>query len=111
MLLLWLMRPLVDVADKTGRPLPSTIRAKLLQITQYYGIDALPDGEDAAALVGWLSDLVNACEAHDDVLDAALRRAESDAEKERLVAEFLEEVEVPHFRERAKARLKKAEHQ
>ena len=98
---------LSNVAASTGRPLPSDTRVKLLRIAQYYGINALPDGEDAAALVGWLSDIVNGCEERDDVLEAALRRAESDAEKERLVAEFLDEVEVPHFRERAKARLKK----
>ena len=96
---------LSNVAASTGRPMPSETRTRLSQIAQYYGVDPLPEGEDAAALVHWLSDIVDACEARDKELSTAFRRAESQAEKERLVAEFLEEVDVPHFRERAKARL------
>ncbi len=102
-----LLRALVDVAASTGRSMPTSTGRSLQRVAQFYGMDPLPEEEDSAALVVWLDDLARDCGVRFDHLRCAVRRAETAAEKERLVAEYIESVSIPYFKEQAKDALRR----
>jgi tetratricopeptide (TPR) repeat protein len=104
--LLKLLCDLVRVTATTGQAMPPRAEVALSRAKQFYGFDDSPEGDLAAEAV-----LVEGL-AHDasvlfDRLYFALKRAESTAEKIRLVEEYIDCVTVPYFIKVAEERLQR----
>jgi hypothetical protein len=92
-----LLRAMARIAASAGLSVPPCAEAALNRVSLHYGLDAPPPA-DLAAVMARVADLVEGASARFSMLEDALKEADEQAQKIRLIEEYLDRATVPYYR-------------